>query len=89
MLGYSRFLELKDMVKNDIDYKIAMLVVGSYWHVEDRVTKLKELGYLVSYIWVKNGGIGTIRHYDKSDGVQVSAARGSNFAQKAYVAFKR
>lgn len=78
------------MVKNDIDYKIAMLVVNSYWRVTDRVAKLKELGYGVSSKWVKSGGIGTIRRFGNSDGVQVSSAiGGNNHVGKAFVAFKK
>ena len=75
--------------KNDIDYKVIMLVVENYWRVVDRVAKLIELGYVVHSLWVKSGGIGTIRTHDKSDGVQISSARGGNgFVGKAYVAFK-
>lgn len=82
-------LHLFEMKKNDVDYKIAMLVVNSYWRVADRVAKLKELGYTVSSKWVKSGGIGTIRRFGKSDGVQVSSAiGGNNHVGKAFVAFK-
>ena len=78
------------MVRNDIDYKIAMLVVRSYWHVDERISKLEELGYIVSYIWVRRGRVGAIRRYAKRDGVQVSGSVGGNrFVGCAYVAFKR
>ena len=78
------------MVKNDVDYKIAMLVVGSYWRIEDRISKLKELGYIVTSKWVNSGGVGTIRRFKNSEGVQVSSAKGgNNYVGKAYVAFKR
>ena len=77
------------MVKNDIDYKIVMLVVNSYWHIEDRILKLKELGYNVTPKWVKSGGVGTIRRFNNSDGVQISSAKGgNNYVGKAFVAFK-
>ena len=77
------------MVKNDIDYKIAMLVVNSYWRIEDRISKLKELGYIVSQKWVKSGGVGTIRRFNNSEGVQISSAKGgNNYVGKAYVAFR-
>lgn len=79
-----------DILKNDVDYMIIMLVVENYWRVEDRIAKLVELGYDVDSLWVKSGGIGTIRTHHKSDGVQISSARGgNNFVGKAYVAFKR
>ena len=78
------------MVKNDIDYQIVMLVVSSYWRVADRVAKLRELGYIVSSKWVKSGGIGTVRHFGQSAGVQVSSAKGgNNYVGKAFVAFKK
>lgn len=80
---------IKNVIKNDIDYKIVMLVVNSYWRKEDRISKLKELGYIITPKWVKSGGVGTIRRFKNSEGVQISSAKGgNNYVGKAYVAFR-
>ncbi len=77
------------MKTDSLDYKIIMLVVNHYWYVDDRVNKLKELGYSVTSEWVGSGGVGTIRKKHQQYGVQVSAAKGGNgFVGKAYIAFK-
>jgi len=73
---------------DELDYKTIMLIVNNYWRVEERISKLRSLGYTVSSEWVKSGGIGTIRTIGGSKGVQVSSARGgNNYVGKAYVAF--
>ena len=76
------------MISYTIDYKIIMEVVNHFWCVEERIGKLKELGYTISSEWVGSGGVGTIRKIRKQYGVQVSAARGGNgFVGKAFIAF--
>lgn len=76
------------MISYTIDYKIIMEVVNHFWRVEERIGKLKELGYTISSEWVSSGGVGTIRKIRKQYGVQVSAARGGNgFVGKAFIAF--
>ena len=75
---------------SEIDLKIIMLVVNNYWRVEDRVSKLRSLGYDVSSEWVTSGGVGTKRNIRGCQGVQVSCARGGNgFVGKAFVAFNK
>ena len=77
------------MIKNDLDYKIAMLVVNNYRKVEERIAKLQELGYDVCPQWVGSGGVGTIRTLHHRSGVQISAAKGGNsFVGMANVAYK-
>ena len=74
---------------NDLDYQIAMLVVNSYKRVDERIAKLRELGYEICSQWVKSGGVGTIRSIQNRSGVQISAAKGGNsFVGMANVAYK-
>lgn len=76
------------MIKNDVNYEIAMLVVNKYRRVQDRVKKLESMGFVVTSEWVKSGGVGTIRTIRNTSGVQVSAASGGNhYVGKAFVAF--
>lgn len=76
------------MEYQDLNYKIIKLVIDANHFVADRVSKLKSLGFDCQEIWVKSGGVGTIRRYKGSDGVQISASvGGNNYARKAYVAF--
>lgn len=76
------------MDKDNLDYKIIMMVVNTIWSVNKRVAKLRELGYIVTSEWVKSGGVGTIRKVRGLNGVQVSAAiGGNNFVGSAWVAF--
>lgn len=77
------------MIKYDVDYNIAMLVVNNYRRVKDRIAKLEELGYDVCSQWVGSGGVGTIRTLNHRSGVQISAARGGNsFVGMSKVAYK-
>jgi hypothetical protein len=46
-----------------LNCKIIDSVINAYRLVQDRVKKLRELGYVVDQQWVGSGGVGTIRTF--------------------------
>jgi hypothetical protein len=56
-----------------LNCKIIDSVINAYRLVQDRVKKLRELGYVVDQQWVGSGGVGTIRAHHGMKGIQVSS----------------
>ena len=56
-----------------LNCKIIDSVINAYRLVQDRVKKLRELGYVVNQQWVGTGGVGTIRANHGMKGIQVSS----------------
>lgn len=81
---------MKKLSKDAVmDCKIISDVINGYRLVQDRVNKLRELGYEVRQDWVGSGGVGTIRAMHGMKGIQVSSTTATKrFVGLAYVAYK-
>lgn len=81
---------MKKLSKDAVmDCKIISDVIDGYRLVQDRVNKLRELGYEVRQDWVGSGGVGTIRAMHGMKGIQVSSTTATKRAVGlAYVAYK-